>query len=91
MNWRGRPLTSHQVVLNSIAATTTTTGLKVTAALDNGRYPTGTQISDEQMNDLKERALNPHRFHGAWNYTVHPPLQGPAPPPRTPDPARPLP
>ena len=87
MNWRGRPLTSHQVVLNSIAATTTTTGLKVTAALDTGRYPTGTQISDEQMNDLKERALNPHRFHGAWNYTVHPPLQGPAPPPRTPDPA----
>ena len=86
MNWRGRPLTSHQVVLNSIAATTTTTGLKVTAALDEGRYPTGTEISDEQMNALKERALTPHRFHGAWNYTVRPPLQGPAPPPRTPDP-----
>jgi hypothetical protein len=89
MNWRGRPLTSHAVVLNSIAATTTATGLKVTAALDEGRYPTGTQISDEQMEDLRQRYLTPHGFHGAWNYTVHPPAAAPAcrPEPRTP-PAR---
>ncbi len=87
MNWRGRPLTSHAVVLNSIAATTTTTGLRVTAALDDGRYPTGTEITDEQMNDLKERALTPHGFHGAWNYTLHPPAAGPARRPQPPPPA----
>ena len=80
MNWRGRPLTSHAVVLNSIAATTTATGLTVTAELDGGRYPTGTKVSDEQMTELEERALTRHRFRGAWNYTAQPPLQGPARP-----------
>jgi hypothetical protein len=80
MNWRGRPLTSHAVVLNSIAATTTATGLRVTAELDDGRYPTGTKISDEQMTELEERALTRHRFRGAWNYTAQPPLHGPARP-----------
>ena len=89
MSWRGRPLTSHAVVLNSIAATTTATGLKVTAALDEGRYPTGTQISDEQMEDLRQRYLTPHGFHGAWNYTVHPPAAAPASRPEPPaQPAR---
>jgi hypothetical protein len=78
MNWRGRPLTSHAVVLNSIAATTTAAGLKVTAALDEGRYPTGTHISDEQMDDLRQRYLTRHSFHGAWNYTMHPPTAAPA-------------
>jgi Rhodopirellula transposase DDE domain len=82
MNWRGRPLTSHAVVLNSIAATTTRTGLKVTAALDTGRYPTGIKVTDEQMNQLKDRALTPHAFHGSWNYTARPPAAGPAPVPR---------
>jgi Rhodopirellula transposase DDE domain len=82
MNWRGRPLTSHAVVLNSIAATTTRTGLKVTAALDTGRYPTRIKITDEQMSQLKDRALTPHAFHGNWNYTVRPPAAGPAPAPR---------
>jgi len=81
LNWRGRPLTSHAVVLQSIAAATTATGLTVSAALDEGRYPTGIKISDEQMTRLEERALTRHGFHGAWNYTARPPLQGPAPRP----------
>src|SRR6266496_4033724 len=81
LNWRGRPLTSHAVVLQSIAAATTATALTVTAALDEGRYPTGTMVSDEQMTRLEERALTRHGFRGAWNYTARPPLQGPAPRP----------
>jgi hypothetical protein len=69
MNWRGRPLTSHEVILNSIAATTTRTGLTVRAELDPGSYPTGTEISDAQMAAVP---LARHRFHGDWNYTIHP-------------------
>ncbi|QHY93543.1 Rhodopirellula transposase [Streptomyces sp. S4.7] len=46
MNWRGRPLTSHEVIVNSIAATTTSTGLRVRAALDTNSYPTGVKIGD---------------------------------------------
>ncbi len=69
MNWRGRPLTSHEVVVNTIAATTTRTGLTVTAELDPGTYPTGIKISDEQMAALP---LTRHDWHGDWNYTLHP-------------------
>ncbi|HJY67430.1 MAG TPA: ISAzo13 family transposase, partial [Streptosporangiaceae bacterium] len=54
LNWRGRPLTSHDVIINTIAAVTTRTGLTVTAVLDGARYPTGTQISDELMQDLED-------------------------------------
>jgi len=86
MNWRGRPLTSHDVILRSIAATTTSTGLTVAAALDDGRYPTGSGVSDQQMTDLKQHALTPHGFHGTWNYTVRPPLHGPDLPPGPPAP-----
>src|SRR6202049_3682342 len=82
MNWRGRPLTSHEVVVQTIAATTTTTGLTVTAALDDRRYPDGIKISDEQMKELEERALTRHAFHGTWNYALHP-----AAAPARPDPA----
>jgi hypothetical protein len=85
LNWRGRPLTSHDVIINTIAATRTATGLTVTAVLDQNRYPTGTQVSDEQMHDLEARALTRHRFHGEWNYTLLPVLR-PAPEPR-PEPA----
>ena len=46
MNWRGRPLSSHEVIVNSIAATTTKTGLTVQAELDTGIYPTGAKIAD---------------------------------------------
>ena len=52
MNWRGRPLTSHEVVVNTIAATTTRTGLTVTAELDTGSYAKGIKITDQQMRDL---------------------------------------
>ncbi|ANZ21838.1 rhodopirellula transposase [Streptomyces noursei ATCC 11455] len=68
MNWRGRPLTSHDVVVNSIAATTTCTGLKVHAELDTGTYDTGVKITDGEIDALP---LSRHRFHGDWNYTLH--------------------
>ena len=87
--WRGRPLTSHQVILNTIAATTTSTGLKVTAVLDTGRYPAGTEVSDEQMRELEDRFITRHGFHGTWNYTISP-VPRPAPA-REPGPARPAP
>ena len=85
-NWRGRPLTSHAVILASITATTTRTGLTVTAALDNGRYPKGTTISDQQIKHVQDQALTRHQFHGTWNYTLHPPGTRPAPPPQPPAP-----
>ena len=69
MNWRGRPLTSHDVIINSIAATTTRTGLTVQARLDGGTYPTGIKVSNAQMAALP---VSRHPFHGDWNYTLHP-------------------
>jgi transposase len=87
LNWRGRPLTSHDVIINTIAATTTATGLTVTAVLDDNSYPAGTQVSDEQMTDLETRALTRHRFHGEWNYTLHPALAAPPEPAAPPPPA----
>jgi Rhodopirellula transposase DDE domain/Helix-turn-helix of DDE superfamily endonuclease len=69
MNWRGRPLTSHEVILQSIAATTTGTGLSVHAQLDTGDYPTGVQVSDADMAALP---IARHPLHGDWNYTMHP-------------------
>jgi hypothetical protein len=69
MNWRGRPLTSHEVVVNTIAATTTRAGLRVRAELDDGEYATGLQVSDAQMKALP---LERHDWHGDWNYTLHP-------------------
>jgi transposase len=68
MNWRGRPLTSHEVIVESIAATTTKTGLTVHAELDTDQYPTGIQVSDEEIAALP---ITRHRFHGDWNYTLH--------------------
>jgi transposase len=75
-NWRGRPLETHEVVVNSIAATTTRTGLRVRAELDPSTYPTGTQISDEQLEAVP---IVRHRFHGDWNYTIHPNTGPPTP------------
>ena len=69
MNWRGRPLESHEVIVQLIAATTTRTGLKVQAELDEGTYPKGVKISDKQMAALP---LHRHDFHGNWNYTLRP-------------------
>jgi hypothetical protein len=72
MNWRGRPLESHEVVVATIAATTTRTGLTVKAVLDNNTYPTGLRITDRQMRELLRRHITRHTFHGDWNYDVHP-------------------
>ena len=73
MNWRGRPLTSHHVIVQSIAATTTRNGLTVHAELDPASYPTGVKIPDRQMKDLDTTGiLARHDFHGEWNYTLHP-------------------
>jgi DDE family transposase len=69
MNWRGRPLTSHQVVVNSIAATRTRAGLRVAAELDTARYPVGNSISRDQLAALP---IRPHAHRGAWNYTIEP-------------------
>jgi hypothetical protein len=69
MNWRGRPLTSHEVIVNTIAATTTRTGLTVRAELDTSAYDTGVKVSDRQMDALP---LTRHDWHGDWNYTLRP-------------------
>jgi len=72
MNWRGRPLTSHEVVVATIAATRTRTGLRVEAALDARDYPLGVSVSAERMSALP---VAPHAERGAWNYTIHPASQ----------------
>lgn len=73
INWRGRPLTSHEVIVNTIAATTTTTGLTVHAELDTASYPTGVKIPDKQMRELEDNGrLSRHTWHGEWNYTLNP-------------------
>jgi hypothetical protein len=74
MNWRGRPLTSHDVIVQTIAATTTRSGLKVRAELDTSSYPTGTKIPDTEMTALRDTgALHTHEWHPEWNYTLSPP------------------
>ena len=71
MNWRGRPLTSHEVIVSLIASTRTKTGLTVAAELDQAEYPKGIKISDQEMADLEQsRRLRRHGFHGEWNYTL---------------------
>jgi hypothetical protein len=73
MNWRGRPLTSHEVIVETIAATTTRTGLTVQAELDTAAYPTGVKIPDATMKSLETTGiLVRHGFHGDWNYTLNP-------------------
>jgi hypothetical protein len=69
MNWRGQPLTSHEVIVNLIANTTTEKGLKIHAELDTGCYPTGIKVTDQELQDV---ALEPAVFHGEWNYTITP-------------------
>ncbi len=68
-NWRGRPLVSHEVIINLIANTTTQAGLKIRAELDRGKYPTGIKITDAELALLNLKLDN---FHGDWNYTVMP-------------------
>ena len=71
-NWRGKPLVSHEVIVNLIAATTTQTGLKVTCELDRTAYPLKTKISKVEMEELH---LQRDAFHGEWNYTISPRTQ----------------
>ena len=68
-NWRGRPLISHDVIIHLIAATKTQKGLMIQAELDDGRYPTGTKVSDSELAMVN---LLPHEFHGDWNYRILP-------------------
>ena len=70
MNWRGRPLISHEVIIETIGAVTTKTGLTVQAALDTGSYPKGIRIADKDMKSFEAKHLQRHQFHGDWNYTI---------------------
>ena len=68
-NWRGRPLVSHEVIINLIANTATTQGLQIQAELDTESYPTGVKVTDEELAAVKLKASG---FHGEWNYRVLP-------------------
>jgi hypothetical protein len=68
-NWRGRPLTSYEVIVNLISNTTTQAGLTVRAAVDTTHYETGIEVSDEQLTRVN---CTPASFHGEWNYTIRP-------------------
>lgn len=68
-NWRGKPLISHEVIIDLIAATTTATGLTVKSKLDTNIYPAGRKVSDQQIAELR---LRRDKFHGDWNYSLLP-------------------
>jgi DNA-binding phage protein len=74
MNWRGRPLESHEVIVALIGATTTRQGLRVHAQRDEGSYPTHVKVSDEALATVP---ITPHAFHGEWNYTIRPTTTAP--------------
>jgi hypothetical protein len=73
-NWRGKPLVSHQVIVQLIGATTTQTGLTVRCEIDAGRYPKGIKVTPAEMAAL---AIEHDPFHGEWNYTISPSQQPP--------------
>jgi hypothetical protein len=68
-NWRGKPLVSHQVIVQLISATATTTGLSVACRVDDNLYPKAVAVSDEELDAIN---LTCDRFHGEWNYTISP-------------------
>ena len=68
-NWRGRPLTSYEVIVTLIASTTTTKGIKVQAAIDTNVYDVGVKVTDDE---LKQLHITPAKFHGEWNYIIKP-------------------
>jgi len=70
LNWRGRPLRTHQVIVDLIRNTTTATGLTVRCVLDTGLYPTGVRYTNKDIDALP---ISRHHFHGEWNYTINPP------------------
>jgi transposase len=69
MNWRGKPLVSHEAIVNLIASTTTRKGLKVRAELDSGHYPKGIKVTDEEFGAIH---ISRDEFHGEWNYSIVP-------------------
>jgi Rhodopirellula transposase DDE domain len=69
MNWRSKPLTSHEVIVNLIAKTTTQTGWTIHAELDTHQYPTGIKVTDQELETVR---LHKADFHGEWNYTILP-------------------
>jgi hypothetical protein len=68
-NWRGEPLRDYETIVNLIARTTTAKGLQVTCRLDRRKYPTGRKVTDEEIRRVN---LQQNKFHGEWNYTIHP-------------------
>jgi transposase len=68
-NWRGQPLRDYETVVKLISRTTTAKGLRVTCRLDRRKYPTGRKVSEAEMKGVN---LERHKFHGDWNYTIHP-------------------
>jgi hypothetical protein len=71
-NWRGRPLVSHEVVVQLIGHTTTRTGLSIRAEVDSHPYPTGIKVTDAELATVR---LEPAAFHGEWNYSISPRAQ----------------
>jgi hypothetical protein len=69
LNWRGKPLVSHEVIVNLIGSTTTRNGLTIQAELDTATYPVGVKVSDEELSQIN---LTPEPFHGEWNYVIAP-------------------
>ena len=69
MNWRGRPLASHQIVINLISSTTNKSGIEINAALDTNKYQTGIKISKAQLLDIN---IEHHKVNEKWNYTISP-------------------
>jgi hypothetical protein len=67
-NWRGRPLISHEVIINLIAKTSTEQGLHLEAEIDEARYPLKTKVSDAELATVK---IKRPKFHGEWNYVIH--------------------
>jgi hypothetical protein len=74
MNWRGKPLVSHQVIVQLIGSTTTDTGLEVRCEIDGNLYPKGIKVTDQEMDAIN---ITRDRFHGEWNYTISPNQQPP--------------
>ena len=72
LNWRGKPLTSYEIVVNFIASTTTTKGLEIKAELDRNTYEKGIKVSDKEFKQIN---IVKDNFHGEWNYTILPNLR----------------
>ena len=76
INWRGKPLTSYRTIVELVAGTTTETGLRILAEWDQGHYPTGTEVTNQELAAVP---LTGHRFHPEWNYTIGPGPKNPTP------------